>query len=96
MTVMYDRVLQGGNSLIRARGTRFHTLDVHRLCACGICVTEENLRNPNILLVIAVQMILSDRIPTTFFTIVRKQEKEVFRINKMAEEAEHVKEKYTN
>lgn len=85
--VMFDRVLHGVKHLTRAREGRVQSLVVYRLCVCGVCVTEDDLKHHYSLLLLAAQMALSERVPKAFFDYVKDREKEVFRKMQNAEMA---------
>lgn len=86
--VMFDRVLHGVKHLIRARESKVQSLSVYRLCVCGLCVTENDLKDHYSLLVLAAQMTLNERVPKIFFDYVKEREKEAFRRMQHGEQGE--------
>lgn len=67
--IMFDEIIHGVKGLLLAR-RRKKALLVYRLCMCGVCVTDDDLKYHYSLLVFAAQMTSSERMPRDFLEYV--------------------------
>lgn len=87
--VMFNRLLQGVKYLIRDREDNvLRWLSLYQLCACGVCVTENDLKLHYSILLLAAQMTLSEPVPNIFFVYVKERERDVYKREENAALAE--------